>query len=159
MREMKRENNVLNSKVKILEDDMENLNEKIDISLKERNKLRKDQQSEPTSRSVSPTFTSSPLNYGPIGIDTMNNFVETKVNSKLWSTSGTPTSFTSNWDKYKLLEPAQLRRRLNSSNSTSNATTSNTNIKTITNVFDLTLNSFLGIGNANSGLVQQKSFR
>ena len=42
MRDMKRQNFLLSSKIKLLEEEMENLHEKIDHTLKERNRLRKE---------------------------------------------------------------------------------------------------------------------
>jgi hypothetical protein len=162
MREMKRENTILNSKIKTLEEEMESINDKINSTLKERNKLRKEiftnahPMSEPTSRTISPTMTSSlsPLNYGNIGIDTMNNFIESKINSKLWATSSsTQNNFFNNWDKYKLLDAPQVRRP--------NTSRSSTNIATITNAFDSTLNTFLGMPTSNtcSNTSQQKTTR
>lgn len=69
MREMKRQNAQLQSKIKLLEDEMESLHDKIDTTLKERNKLRKEIQmnlvSQPsmTSENLDSTltYTSSPV--------------------------------------------------------------------------------------------------
>lgn len=70
MRDMKRQNFLLSSKIKLLEEEMENLHEKIDHTLKERNKLRKEvnlsinQMSDQilNSRSGSPTISLSGSN-------------------------------------------------------------------------------------------------
>jgi hypothetical protein len=162
MREMKRENTLLNSKIKTLEEEMESINDKINNTLKERNKLRKEvytqaqshPMSEPVSRTVSPQPMTSPLNYGSLGIDTMNNYIESKINSKLWVTaSSAQSSFFNNWDKYKLLDPPQVRRP--------STNRSNSNIANITNAFDSTLNTFLGMGSVSGGSSTslQKIFR
>jgi hypothetical protein len=42
VREMRRENLLLTSKIQLLEDQMENLNERVDKTLRERNQLRRD---------------------------------------------------------------------------------------------------------------------
>lgn len=52
MREMKRQNLQLKSKIKFLEEETENLNDKIDSTLKERNKLRKELQINLTTPSL-----------------------------------------------------------------------------------------------------------
>ncbi len=60
MREMKRQNTQLQSKIKLLEDEMENLHEKIDSTLKERNKLRKEIQMNLVSQVNNTPITSDP---------------------------------------------------------------------------------------------------
>jgi hypothetical protein len=42
VREMRRENLLLTSKIQLLEDQMENLNERVDRTLRERNQLRRE---------------------------------------------------------------------------------------------------------------------
>jgi hypothetical protein len=42
VREMRRENQLLTSKIQLLEDQMENLNERVDRTLRERNQLRRE---------------------------------------------------------------------------------------------------------------------
>jgi len=85
MRDMKRQNFLLSSKIKLLEEEMENLHEKIDHTLKERNKLRKEvnlsmnQMSEQlmNSRSGSPTISlsgSNPHHLSSYGNNSVNSF-------------------------------------------------------------------------------------
>lgn len=57
MRDMKRQNSLLQSKIKLLEDEVDNLHEKIDSTLKERNKLRKEIQLNLVSQNA-PSMTS-----------------------------------------------------------------------------------------------------
>lgn len=154
MRDMKRQNVLLNSKIKLLEEEMENLHEKIDHTLKERNKLRKEvhmginQISEPISRSISPAFSIGSahgiLNNGTgagttaagvnnsamnslnnFGSVSSNTFIEPFKTSSISSHFYSPSTFLNSWDRYKLNDPIT---RSNNQNTTA-ATTVQSDIR------------------------------
>ena len=100
MRELKRQNVQLQSKIKLLEDEMENLHEKIDSTLKERNKLRKEIQmnlvSQPVTENLDTTltYTSSPVHKNSTYENANNNTTLSNL-SRAISTEPLERSFKS----------------------------------------------------------------
>lgn len=113
MRDMKRQNVLLQSKIKLLEEEMENLHEKIDFTLKERNKLRREVQingipptSEPISRAISPTASTISTQYANFmnlpGTSSSTNLIEPfKTSSSFYTQSNI---YSQSWDRFKLHE-------------------------------------------------------
>jgi hypothetical protein len=159
IRDVKRQNVLLNSKIKLLEEEMENLHEKIDHTLKERNKLRKEvhlglnQLSEGMSRSASPTLSIASTQHNLIGLTNHINLTGSLGNLNLIANNNTQSfiepfktssistnlysgGFVNNWDRYKLTDPV-IRGGLSNNNFNANA-------------FDLSINSFLAGTSTNN---------
>lgn len=106
MRDMKRQNGLLQSKIKLFEEEMENLHEKIDHTLKERNKFRKDvhmsilPHNDAISRSISPTMSTVSTQFGQM--QASQNYIEpfkTTLSNNFFSSTNI---YGNNWDTLKM---------------------------------------------------------
>jgi hypothetical protein len=135
IREMKRQNILLQSKIKLLEDEMDNLHEKIDSTLKERNRLRKEIQMNLVNQ-LSPAS-------DQILETSLNNLSPTHKSGTYENTNNNTT--VSNFQRATSVEPLEKSFKstssinywndLNNNNNTSNTNSANWDVNYNTGYF------------------------